>query len=230
MTPRNFSRNLVMGCLLAAGIVTGSGKDAEAGPGGAPIDCAILLCLAGGWPSSPECSAARAEFIRRITPWPVEPPLQIWRCPLGASASSPAKPSFRSRVFEAAMRSSNAASILPPLRTPSPEKIAAQIIQANQADIDISGQEFNFVRSIRVYHVEFTVRKERDYCGEHDATRVGTYGPQGEFSWSGYSAKSVPTYVMPRVKGCPDGRGRVRAVGVEWKDYEGNIGSELVRY
>ena len=41
------------------------------------IDCAILLCLAGGWPASEPCARARAEFIRRITPWPVEPPLQI---------------------------------------------------------------------------------------------------------------------------------------------------------
>lgn len=50
-----------------------------------PIDCAILLCLSGGWPASVPCARARAEFIRRITPWPVEPPLQIWRCPMGAS-------------------------------------------------------------------------------------------------------------------------------------------------
>ena len=49
------------------------------------IDCAILLCLSGGWPASVPCARARAEFIRRITPWPVEPPLQIWRCPMGAS-------------------------------------------------------------------------------------------------------------------------------------------------
>ncbi|MEI4197702.1 hypothetical protein [Roseovarius sp. E0-M6] len=33
-----------------------------------PIDCAILLCLSGGWPASVPCSQARAEFIRRITP------------------------------------------------------------------------------------------------------------------------------------------------------------------
>ena len=32
------------------------------------IDCAILLCLAGGSPPSATCVAARAEFIRRITP------------------------------------------------------------------------------------------------------------------------------------------------------------------
>lgn len=53
-----------------------------------PIDCAIFLCLAGGWPGSPDCNAARAEFIRRITPLPVEPPLQLWRCPMGVNSGS----------------------------------------------------------------------------------------------------------------------------------------------
>lgn len=48
-----------------------------------PIDCAIFLCMAGGFPASAECTAAKAEVIRRITPIPVEPPLQIWRCPMG---------------------------------------------------------------------------------------------------------------------------------------------------
>lgn len=48
-----------------------------------PIDCAILLCLAGGFPASTECMKAKAEMIRRITPWPIEPPLQLWRCPMG---------------------------------------------------------------------------------------------------------------------------------------------------
>lgn len=54
-----------------------------------PVDCAILLCLAGGWPASAECTHARAVFIRRITPWPIEPPLQIWRCPMGVSYNAP---------------------------------------------------------------------------------------------------------------------------------------------
>lgn len=53
-----------------------------------PIDCAILLCLAGGFPASTECSAAKAELIRRITPWPIEPPLQLWRCPMGGGSVS----------------------------------------------------------------------------------------------------------------------------------------------
>lgn len=61
------------------------------------IDCAILLCLAGGWPPSAPCAAARTEFIRRITPWPVEPPLQIWRCPMRATyrAEPPVSPTQR---------------------------------------------------------------------------------------------------------------------------------------
>jgi hypothetical protein len=69
-----------------------------------PIDCAILLCLSGGWPASVPCARARAEFIRRITPWPVEPPLQIWRCPMGASFEGPAMSRPADRIIEALFR------------------------------------------------------------------------------------------------------------------------------
>lgn len=55
-----------------------------------PIDCAIAICLPGGFPSSRECTGAKIEVIRRITPDPfVQPPLQIWRCPLNTGASIP---------------------------------------------------------------------------------------------------------------------------------------------
>lgn len=54
-----------------------------------PIDCAILLCMAGGFPASAECTAAKIEMIRRVTPWPVEPPLQLWNCPMQASGVPP---------------------------------------------------------------------------------------------------------------------------------------------
>ncbi len=56
-----------------------------------PIDCAILLCMAGGFPASTECADAKIEVIRRITPLPVEPPLQLWRCPMRLDASIAAK-------------------------------------------------------------------------------------------------------------------------------------------
>ncbi|MDT1064679.1 hypothetical protein RM190_22680 [Paracoccus sp. CPCC 101403] len=54
-----------------------------------PIDCAILLCLAGGFPASTECTPAKVEMIRRITPFPVEPPLQLWNCPMGGGGGLP---------------------------------------------------------------------------------------------------------------------------------------------
>ncbi|ETX13524.1 hypothetical protein OCH239_10050 [Roseivivax halodurans JCM 10272] len=41
------------------------------------MDCAIMLCMAGGFPSSDVCAEAYAEMIRRITPWPVQPPFGV---------------------------------------------------------------------------------------------------------------------------------------------------------
>ena len=41
------------------------------------MDCAIMLCMAGGFPPSAVCAAAYREMIRRITPWPVRPPFGI---------------------------------------------------------------------------------------------------------------------------------------------------------
>lgn len=54
-----------------------------------PIDCAIALCLPGGFPASAECTQAKIEVIRRVTPFPIEPPLQLWRCPMNTGASLP---------------------------------------------------------------------------------------------------------------------------------------------
>src|SRR5690606_21654629 len=48
-------------------------------------------CMAGGFPASTECADAKIEVIRRITPLPVEPPLQLWRCPMRLDASIAAK-------------------------------------------------------------------------------------------------------------------------------------------
>ena len=41
------------------------------------MDCAVILCMVGGFPRHPVCSAAFAYMIRRITPWPVLPPFGI---------------------------------------------------------------------------------------------------------------------------------------------------------
>ena len=47
------------------------------------MDCSVLLCMAGGFPSEPTgiCSAAKAYMIARITPWPVLSPFGVCTFP-----------------------------------------------------------------------------------------------------------------------------------------------------
>lgn len=220
-----------------------------------PVDCAILLCLAGGWPASAECSHARAVFIRRITPWPVEPPLQIWRCPMGIALNKNPAGSFLTQVQNAALVNRPVAPQITNtvFRSGEPsvgKAIAAQIIAPRApgtADIYISDPAFDFVRSLRVYHMEFRQSRTRDDCNRTDSSRLGTYGQQGGFAWrrhnlrSGYSAGSPqiqslswnapPQSAVHRVRrsgDCPNIS--FRAVGVYWEDFEGRPGYEEVRY
>jgi hypothetical protein len=128
--------------------------------------------------------------------------------------------------------------------------IAAQVIDASatgMADIDISDPAFDFVRSLRVYHMEFRQRRSRDDCNRTDQSRLGIYGQQGGFAWrrhnlrSGYRAgpqpiqtlswNAPPQSAVHRVRrggDCPNIR--FRAVGVYWEDFEGAPGYEEVQY
>ncbi|NVK58359.1 MAG: hypothetical protein HWE26_22455 [Alteromonadaceae bacterium] len=221
-----------------------------------PIDCAILLCLSHGWPTSAPCTAAKAEFIRRITPWPVEPPLQIWRCPLGGGVqlqSAPAQsPWLDQRVIDAATTpkpapaSPDPSSAVPAvLRSLGGEEFEPQqllhFVQDytsgnGQADIDISDPTFDYVRSIRVYSVEYMRQRERgrdgdEYCSRQSRVRVGTYGPQGSFSWHHGDPEDLPqAFVGDERWGdhCPTVS--VRSVFVDWRDYTGTYGFEQVNY
>ena len=245
-----------------------------------PVDCAILLCLAGGWPASAECSHARAVFIRRITPWPIEPPLQIWRCPMGAAFRKSSPNPLESRLYEALARSKslNGQGPHPTLGgeqpndppeasiTPLVFKLDNDAAQSaldgvltkisQQADIDISDPAFDFVRSIRVYHMRFRQHQGRDDCWSQDTSRMGSYGRQGDYRWQGYNLlgvtyervwvedgrdsgwRNVPHYGwnVPaqsslhsiRMGGCNEIN--IRAVGVSWTDWEGNPGYEEVHY
>ncbi|WP_234172509.1 hypothetical protein [Ruegeria pomeroyi] len=216
-----------------------------------PIDCAILLCLSGGWPASVPCARARAEFIRRITPWPVEPPLQIWRCPMGASYETPPASNSADRIFEALFQNNSngprqsfpargaADPIVATWRTPEapdylvPADQALRLVQ-DRADIDISGPEFNFVRSIRVFDVRYARQHEsgRDGDCNRSATVVlGTYGIQGDFAWQRSSIAALPADHVGLERwgqNCPGIYHR--SVFVDWRDYEGNYGFEQVNY
>lgn len=219
-----------------------------------PIDCAILLCLSGGWPASVPCSRARAEFIRRITPWPVEPPLQIWRCPMGVSYDIERRSSGSDRIFDAffqtddyrlsqsfpvSHRASDATSEPAVLRFDAtldvlaPADIALRLVQ-DRADIDISGPEFNFVRSIRVFDVRSAWQREspRDGdCYRNAAIFLGTYGTQGGFSWQRTSTSALPS-VHEGLERWGDRCPSIyhRSVFVDWRDYQGNYGFEQVNY
>lgn len=220
-----------------------------------PIDCAILLCLSGGWPASVPCARARAEFIRRITPWPVEPPLQIWRCPMGASFEVAPSSNNTNRIFDAFLQTNgerprqslparNVAGLGEPIeaawRYPDasehlvPSELALRLVQ-DRADIDISGPEFNFVRSIRVFEVrarQWESGNELDReCNRYHSARLGTYGIQGDFSWQRSSVTALPSAHVGLERWgehCPGIYHR--SVFVDWRDYEGNYGFEQVDY
>lgn len=211
-----------------------------------PIDCAILLCLAGGWPASAECASARAEFIRRITPWPVEPPLQVWRCPMHTTAGLDAGPlapgeamiRLVSAIERASPRSRPALSVpeVSPavVRDADREVLLGEIlrqvqVEGDPADIDISGREFDFVRSIRVWHVVASQHEGRDDCNRYDSTRLGQYTTQGQYHWQRSHVGTLPEAFGHNPSGwCPSYS--YRAVFVDWRDHEGNYGYERVDY
>jgi hypothetical protein len=215
------------------------------------IDCAILLCLSGGWPASVPCARARTEFIRRITPWPIEPPLQIWRCPMGASYHPSGSTNDPARVIDVLFKERDRpAQMLTPANEPpsflyadllivkpyQQQTLPGELLELVQerADIDISGPEFNFVRSIRVFDVRYARQHEsgRDGdCNRSASVYLGTYGTQGEFSWARSSLPALPeahTGLERWGYNCPSIYHR--SVFVDWRDFEGNYGFEQVNY
>ena len=178
------------------------------------IDCAILLCLAGGWPPSVPCARARAEFIRRITPWPVEPPLQIWRCPMRAALDTPdpVERLYRLAGLQAA-----------PSWSLAPDRETLHLAQAvgRGADIDVSGSAFAFIRSIDVFDVYLSQRVvgEGEDCRRTALIRHGSYDQTGQYRWRSASPNELPSAFQGN-----EGYGAtcpsiwVRAVFVDWEE------------
>jgi hypothetical protein len=188
-----------------------------------PVDCAILLCLAGGWPASAECAHARAVFIRRITPWPIEPPLQIWNCPMRASFRPDDRP--MDRLLEIALHPDNPSPMIS-----ESEPIADLLRVQDSADVDISDPAFDFVRSIRVFEITYQQRRSSDGdCNSWGSVYMGSYGEQGDYTRRRSSTVAVPEasdFAIP--SSCSSYWHR--SVFVEWRDYEGTYGHEEVHY
>jgi hypothetical protein len=201
------------------------------------VDCAILLCLAGGWPASAPCAHAKAEFVRRITPWPIEPPLQIWRCPMRA-AQGQGDPTVRfADAIEALDGHGARDAALSVAFTALP---AGYEEPTPGADADVSGPAFDFVRSIVVYDVNWREYDHENHEGDHTCrrfgqrVRVGTYDHDGAFRWrdahvTRATSRSWLGFQTRRNGSCAY-EGRFRGVAVEWQDHEGWHGYEVVRY
>lgn len=214
-----------------------------------PIDCAILLCLAGGFPPSVECTAAKAVFIRRITPFPIEPPLQVWNCPMGVSGPAPLTPG--TRLYKAiATETSKPRPQIPPLtddfwglRSAGVDVSGSFVfpVQSYPAG-DISDPVFDFVRSIKVWRFDYRQHEENGTnCVREDASRIGGYDLQGDFHWvphalhqlagSSGSFWNAPIEASIQDKDAGSCKEfRYRAVTVSWKDYFGKRGFHEVRY
>ena len=206
---------LLLGVSLSAATVT---------PAAAyPVDCAILLCLAGGWPASAECAHARAVFIARITPWPIEPPLQIWNCPMRASLPVEAQP--MDRLFDIAFPAENTRPLIS-----KPGALSDLLRVQDAADVDISDPAFDFVRSIRVFEITYQQHRNSDGdCNTWSAVYEGSYGEQGDYIRRRSSPAAIPDASdFSNPPSCSTYRHR--SVFVEWRDYEGTYGHEEVHY
>lgn len=179
-----------------------------------PIDCAILLCMAGGFPASAECTAAKAEMIRRVTPVPVEPPLRLWRCPLQSAARIEGLGGIAALL---AVRDTDV---------------------GGPADVPLTDPAFEFITSIRVHDVDWwhhDTDNENSMCWEYRSkARTGRYASDGQFTWS---TRDDPTF-LPGFAGAPSFApsgacahpGRWRGVVIEWRDHAGTPDHEVIRY
>ena len=181
------------------------------------IDCAILLCLAGGFPSSAPCAAAKATMIERITPWPIEPPLQIWRCPMRAS-------------FLSFKRNAGAEQIhirFAPLHTTQldQENLGLRLLSVLDTQIE------NYLAAIKVYHLRYwrSYSKTSDTCSVFTKLEIGTYNEDGVFTWRRQNSGGSPTWLFDTsYSDCSPAR--FRGVGMEWRDHQNVKGTEVVTY
>ena len=143
---------------------------------------------------------------------------------MGASFERPAPVTSADRLYDIAFRP--APSMSPPVGS----SLLIQVQSNQQADINISGAAFDFVRSIRVFHIQYSQREnQEDRCRRQDATRLGRYGLQGDFSWSESRVADVPPAAELDIpNGCSTYS--YRAVFVDWRDHAGHYGFELVHY
>jgi hypothetical protein len=63
--------------LLILALLASLSRPARAQDGSHDPDCAVILCMAGGWPTAAECTDAYAYMLDRITDLPPKPPFDV---------------------------------------------------------------------------------------------------------------------------------------------------------
>ena len=203
-------------------------------------DCAILLCMAGGFPSNTVCNLAYAEVIRRVTPFPIEPPLQVWRCPMGLADNNktkylfgnnryrilPAKYARHQKYSQDISKAKNAAPVFNRLA-----QIKQDFVDSTKDPKKVS----DFITSIKVWDVRqynHVKRRKKEGCIESYDIRLGTYDVKGNFTWRSTTPKSVPSFMIPNKSCVYDVYGGtvIRAVGFNWNDFNGGRGEEKINY
>lgn len=207
----------VVGKLLVAGVLSAAGLSiAPRAASAYQIDCAILLCLAGGFPASEPCTRARAEMIRRITPWPIEPPLQLWRCPMRAEFLRPLQ--SEPPVIKASAR----------LRLPT--GVAGVGDFTSRLWLAFGEDVTDYVTAIKVYDLTYSRRRNRDGdCVVTGNLRMGTYDRNWDFHWGRAALSMSPDWFFDTHYTTCSGVW-FRGIGMEWRDHEEVKGTEVVRY
>lgn len=182
-----------------------------------PVDCAILLCLAGGFPPSEPCLRAKAVMMQRILSIPFQPPLQIWNCPLQASSWSDGPDTGVNEI-----RSGTTIGW-----DPDPSGI---VERAAGSGMDFSGPEYAFLRSLRVIRLQYRQQMGTDgFCAREPRIAIGRYDRRADFHWG-----PGRTADIPRTSDFRPGPGcrpyAYRSIMIDWQDVSGNPGFEEVRY
>jgi hypothetical protein len=208
------ARKFVLAALLCSAGLVASPRPAAA----YQIDCAILLCLAGGFPPSEPCARARAEIIRRITPWPIEPPLQLWRCPMRAEFWPTGSDGSLKLIDLRYLAHSQSLAFEPPSVTEPLPVLDSQIE--------------DYLSAIKVYHLRYSrsYNSRSGNCNVFARLEVGSYDPDGTFSWARRRPlRETPVWLFETsYSRCSNVW--FRGVGMEWRDYEGVKGTEVVKY
>ena len=114
-------------------------------------------------------------MIRRITPWPIEPPLQFWRWPMRAG--------FKSQPTIAITLTKQ------PMPLPRNRGLDISAIPIYSSTIE------SYLRAIKVY--DMTYRRHRghdDSCNVTFRIQIGSYDTTGAFNWRRHLDLFVDTY------------------------------------